>query len=952
MPQLTWTITADDDQILRSLTGIAQAADRAAQAVQGVGRSSPRTSPNGGGTTLNAANVAAVQTAYVRLNTQIDALQRNLQRLGQKNWTVQFRSNYRELQADLADLQTRLQTVGNKPITITARGDLGAIRTQLALAQQDYAKVTQTVEGFGNAHERAARQTATLLSRIQGIATGLIIYRAFAAGEAAITHAVAASLQLAAGLEQARQGFVAFNGSVQAANQELAALQRFSIATPLFDTQNTRQYALQLQGVGESARRVIPDLRDLGAVVIGGGGGAPQIQEAVLAYQQVIALGKLQGQEARQFANALVPVWNIVSEGLNVSIAQARQLSEQGQITADVFQQAFSLYAARHFADTLQQASQTFNGLASQARESWQAALTEFGTGLAQGILPTLRDVATTLQDPRTLAAIRQWGVDAGQFVGQLWQAAKIVAQWAGLDLPEFPSAPDYSGTVTDTDALARNLAGISAQAQTLVTLQESYTADIRGAQAQIEQMQAAQVIKDRQASDAIAAQRDAQTAQDRTYDTEIGRLRTIGTQLERNHEIARQEREEAGLTTDIAKDELLARNVASAQGQAAAKRLKDERERLANLRADQQYNTARNTNQDAIAAQEALRKGYDQQVVDAIAAAERTREAQSRQSADAIKGLQGQIDTWKQVLAAIKAPIPVVDEFGNAMDATFDQIQITAGQTTTAAVTAATNEYRQFYDHTLPDLATQGRPLILTALFGTGQEQQDAGKHLAENFITGLGNALQNNSNDTLKWFGDLLRGDWQAAAQDYPLIKTVGDTARNIGDAVGTGTQQKGATPGGPPHLADPNRPGWVDVGPTPGNWRYDPAEWERLTGKRMPTVNSAPGGSGADFGPGVYGPGYNGPYSGGRAGGGPVWPGGIYTVGENGPETLRMGTRGGYVVPTYAQAAPAGGNTQLTITVRTERGEVLGIVQTAIAQQVTGKFMATRMGAYASR
>lgn len=35
-------------------------------------------------------------------------------------------------------------------------------------------------------------------------------------------------------------------------------------------------------------------------------------------------------------------------------------------------------------------------------------------------------------------------------------------------------------------------------------------------------------------------------------------------------------------------------------------------------------------------------------------------------------------------------------------------------------------------------------------------------------------------------------------------------------------------------------------------------------------------------------------------GRASGGPVIPGGVYTVGEQGPETLVMGSRGGYVVP----------------------------------------------------
>jgi hypothetical protein len=43
-------------------------------------------------------------------------------------------------------------------------------------------------------------------------------------------------------------------------------------------------------------------------------------------------------------------------------------------------------------------------------------------------------------------------------------------------------------------------------------------------------------------------------------------------------------------------------------------------------------------------------------------------------------------------------------------------------------------------------------------------------------------------------------------------------------------------------------------------------------------------------------------------GRASGGPVIPGGVYTVGENGPETLVMGASGGNVIPNSGQGGGA--------------------------------------------
>ncbi len=53
-------------------------------------------------------------------------------------------------------------------------------------------------------------------------------------------------------------------------------------------------------------------------------------------------------------------------------------------------------------------------------------------------------------------------------------------------------------------------------------------------------------------------------------------------------------------------------------------------------------------------------------------------------------------------------------------------------------------------------------------------------------------------------------------------------------------------------------------------------------------------------------------NGRLSGARASGGPVSAGSAYLVGENGPEVLRMGSQGGFVVPNHQLVAGGGGST----------------------------------------
>jgi hypothetical protein len=69
----------------------------------------------------------------------------------------------------------------------------------------------------------------------------------------------------------------------------------------------------------------------------------------------------------------------------------------------------------------------------------------------------------------------------------------------------------------------------------------------------------------------------------------------------------------------------------------------------------------------------------------------------------------------------------------------------------------------------------------------------------------------------------------------------------------------------------------------------------------------------------------------YRGGKAGGGMVVPGGIYTVGEKGPETLVMGSSGGTVIPNGG-GGQSGGGTNVTVnvygSVQTERSLALTI------------------------
>jgi hypothetical protein len=63
-------------------------------------------------------NVAATQTALTRTGTQVDGLQRQLQRLGQQHPEIRATANFQQAAQQAAQLQTRLAELQRQPVTI------------------------------------------------------------------------------------------------------------------------------------------------------------------------------------------------------------------------------------------------------------------------------------------------------------------------------------------------------------------------------------------------------------------------------------------------------------------------------------------------------------------------------------------------------------------------------------------------------------------------------------------------------------------------------------------------------------------------------------------------------------------------------------------------------------------------------------------------------------------
>lgn len=157
----------------------------------------------------------------------------------------------------------------------------------------------------------------------------------------------------------------------------LNALKDIAIQSPL-DTTDLTAAARKLMAMGFSAEAAVPALSiltDTAAVFSNSAGDmADQISHIALAFGQMLASGKVSAQELRQLYNAGLPIYELLSEGLGLTIKEAKNIGhlgvDSGQAVYAVLEQLKTRYAGA--AESL---SHTYAGAISVCKESLQQLL-------------------------------------------------------------------------------------------------------------------------------------------------------------------------------------------------------------------------------------------------------------------------------------------------------------------------------------------------------------------------------------------------------------------------------------------------------------------------------------------------------------------------------------------------------------------------------------------------
>lgn len=202
---------------------------------------------------------------------------------------------------------------------------------------------------------------------------------------------VTESVKAAANLESMNAEFEVMLGNAEAAKYLVQQINQFAAETP-FETAGLVNNVRLMVAFGQSAEQALAATKMLGDVA---GSDQERLNRLALAYAQVMAAGKLQGQDLLQFVNAGFNPLQELSQKTGKSMADLRKEMEKGLISADMVREAFASATGPggRFFGNMEKQSKTLVGLWSTLRDNFRMMMAELGGEL----VPFIKDVITAL---------------------------------------------------------------------------------------------------------------------------------------------------------------------------------------------------------------------------------------------------------------------------------------------------------------------------------------------------------------------------------------------------------------------------------------------------------------------------------------------------------------------------------------------------------------------------
>jgi tape measure domain-containing protein len=295
-------------------------------------------------------------------------------------------------------------------------------------------------------------------SSLGGLGT---LAKAGIAGLAGITAAVGiAGFKFDNMRQQSEIAFTTMLGDGQKAKAFLDNLQSFAAKTP-FEFPELVTASQRLLAMGFNAEQVVPTLSAIGDAAAGLASGGEGISRMTTAMGQMLAKGKVSGEEMRQFAEAGVPAWDFLAKKIGVDIPTAMEMVSKGAVTGAVGVAAITEGMQKQFGGLMEQQSHTFGGLLSTFKDTFGIISGTIMQPFFAMATAGLQGVADLISSPAFTEGAKKFAdgiAFAMQILGELFGVITGAAPNAGAKLTE-ALGPDAAKVIMGALAGIRDVA-------------------------------------------------------------------------------------------------------------------------------------------------------------------------------------------------------------------------------------------------------------------------------------------------------------------------------------------------------------------------------------------------------------------------------------------------------------------------------------------------------------
>lgn len=235
-------------------------------------------------------------------------------------------------------------------------------------------------------------------------------------------------------MEQYTTSLEVMLGSASKASAMIEKMRDFAAKTPL-TLENVISGGSLLMSYGVDESNLIDTMTKLGDLA---SGNAEKMDRITLAYGQMLAKGKVTGEELRQMTEAGVPLQTALAESIGVTGEEFSKMVSAGKVGIDDLNKAITGLTTGNgkFAGMMEKQSQTMHGMLSTLLDNLSEFMRKMGEGAFGEVKSALQEASDLLAEWEQDGTLDKWAQGVGVLLKNLIAFLKQAIS-VGLDFKE-----------------------------------------------------------------------------------------------------------------------------------------------------------------------------------------------------------------------------------------------------------------------------------------------------------------------------------------------------------------------------------------------------------------------------------------------------------------------------------------------------------------------------------